>query len=254
MAEAAGAELTGFGEFYGHPMHRDAIDNPTLWPFPMMDPLTQAGIVVDAEGRRFADEGRGGIIMANEIARLADPLSATVIFDDGIWNTAGREVGGANPLVFSAGAGVHKADDLGALAALAGLPADALAATVSAYNAAIAEDRPQALTPPRSTVPVDPQPIVKPPFYAIPLCSGITATMGGIAIDSGCRALRPDRTPIAGLYAAGTTVAGLEGGPSVAYMGGLSKAFILGLIAAETIAGDFPSPVPGEVESAKPTG
>jgi hypothetical protein len=36
-----------------------------------------------------------------------------------------------------------------------------------------------------------------------------------------------------GLYAVGTPVAGLEGGPRAGYVGGLSKAFILGLLAAE---------------------
>jgi hypothetical protein len=39
--------------------------------------------------------------------------------------------------------------------------------------------------------------------------------------------------PIKGLYAVGTPVAGLEGGPRAGYVGGLSKAFILGLLAAE---------------------
>jgi hypothetical protein len=40
-----------------------------------------------------------------------------------------------------------------------------------------------------------------------------------------------------GLYAVGTPVAGLEGGPRAGYVGGLSKAFILGLLAAEGAAG-----------------
>ena len=36
----------------------------------------------------------------------------------------------------------------------------------------------------------------------------------------------------------GTPVAGLEGGPRAGYVGGLSKAFILGLLAAEHMAAD----------------
>jgi fumarate reductase flavoprotein subunit len=238
MAEAAGVTLTGFGPFYGHPMHRDAVKNPKLWPFPMMDPLCQAAIVVDGQGRRFADEGRGGIVMANEIARLDDPLTATVVFDEAIWTSAGKEVGGPNPLLSIAGGGVHKADSLATLAGLAGLPPDTLAATVAAYNAAVAGGTAAALDPPRSGVPVAPMPIAKPPFYAAPLVSGITATMGGVPIDAGARALRADGQPIAGLYAAGTTVAGLER-EAAAYVGGLSKAFILGLLAAEAIAADL---------------
>ena len=50
-----------------------------------------------------------------------------------------------------------------------------------------------------------------------------------------CRALRADGSFIPGLFAPGTTVAGLEGGRQMAYMGELSKAFILGLLAGEGI-------------------
>jgi predicted oxidoreductase len=45
-----------------------------------------------------------------------------------------------------------------------------------------------------------------------------------------------DDKPIAGLYAAGSTVGGLDGGPHAGYVGGLIKATI-GLRAAEAIAG-----------------
>ena len=79
-------------------------------------------------------------------------------------------------------------------------------------------------------------PIETPPFHAAPLAAGITVTMGGIAVDGAARVLRPDDTPIPGLYAAGSTVGGVEGGPDAAYIGGLIKAFLLGLVAAETAA------------------
>lgn len=243
MAEAVGADLTGFGKFYGHPMHREALSNPNLWPFPMMDPICRAGIVVDARGLRFADEGLGGIVMANEIAHRADPRTTTVVFDETIWNGAGKEIGGANPLLASIGAAVHRANSLAELAGVAGLPADALANTVDRYNQALAAGMPAALDPPRTTLPMPAQPISKAPFYAVPLVSGITATMGGVRIDMGCRVLRRDEQPISGLYAAGSTVAGLEGGPSAIYMGGLSKAFIFGLLAAESIAADLGGPL-----------
>ncbi len=240
MAEAAGAQLRGFGAFYGHPVHRDAFTRPgerLLWPFPMIDPLTQAGLVVGPDGRRVADEGRGGIVLANLLAQLDDPLSTTLVFDDVLWNTVARKGPTAgNPMVVSAGATLHKADDLKSLAALAGIPADGLAATVAEFNAAIANGTTGSLHPPRSMSPLAALPVAHPPYYAMPLCSGITATMGGIAIDTDCRALRADGSAIAGLYAAGSTVAGLEGGTQMAYMGGLSKAFILGLLAAEGIA------------------
>ena len=48
--------------------------------------IAAAGIVIDAEGRRFTDEGLGGIWISNAIARLPDPLGTTIIFDQAIWD------------------------------------------------------------------------------------------------------------------------------------------------------------------------
>jgi fumarate reductase flavoprotein subunit len=81
-----------------------------------------------------------------------------------------------------------------------------------------------------------PMPIATAPFHAVPLCAGVTGTMGGVVIDEHGQALKPDGSSFPGLYAVGTPVAGLEGGPRAGYVGGLSKAFILGLLAAEHMA------------------
>ncbi len=45
-----------------------------------------------------------------------------------------------------------------------------------------------------------------------------------------------DGSRFPGLYAVGTPVAHLEGGPRAGYVGGLCKGFVLGLLAAEHIA------------------
>jgi fumarate reductase flavoprotein subunit len=79
-------------------------------------------------------------------------------------------------------------------------------------------------------------PIQKAPFYAVPLCAGITYTFGGIAIDEHGRVRRPDGQPIDGLYAIGASTGGLEGGNGGGYVGGLIKGVAFGLRAAEHIA------------------
>ena len=107
---------------------------------------------------------------------------------------------------------------------------------VAAYNAAVRSGDPAALSPPRSTKSGPPAPIATPPFFAIPICPGITNTMGGIAIDGNGRVRRPDGSTIAGLYAAGGCTGGLEGGGSLGYVGGLIKACVFGLRAAEEVA------------------
>ena len=58
--------------FYGHPLCQDAMHNDRLWPYPMLDHLCMGSIVVNSAGQRFADEGEGGVFIANAIARLAE--------------------------------------------------------------------------------------------------------------------------------------------------------------------------------------
>lgn len=237
MAEAVGAATAGLEHFYGHLLSRDALTNDRVWPYPELDAIATAGLVVDASGRRFADEGVGGVALTNLLARADDPLGATIIFDAAIWDGPGRSARiPANPTLPEAGGTVHAAASLEALAAKAGLPAAALVATVRAYNEALAAGATARLSPPRTAAKAKPMPIEKPPYHAIPVAAGITYTMGGIVIDGEARVLRPDGSAIEGLYAAGSTTGGLEGGPPVGYLGGLAKAGTQGLIAAESIA------------------
>ena len=237
IAEQAGAALVGLDKFYGHVLSRDVMTNPLLWPYPQVDVICASGIVVGADARRFADEGVGGVYMTNAIARLDDPLSATAIFDSTVWAQAREaDLVPPNPLLVESGGTLHEAGSIGELALRAGLDTGTLEVTVADFNAAVKEGRAETLAPGRTVHRYAPVPIEAPPFHAIPLAAGITVTMGGIAVDGAARVLRPDDTPIPGLYAAGSTVGGVEGGPDAAYAGGLIKAFLLGLVAAETAA------------------
>lgn len=243
MAEAAGAALGGFGKFYGHIHHQNAMSNAQLWPYPHLEAAAESAILVGADGARFADEGLGGVVMANAIAQLADPLSSHLIIDETIWQAepALTTTVPANPAMINAGGPIVTAPDLKSLAEKIAVPADALAATVAAHNAAVAGGDFAALAPPRSLRKHShntrgPMAIAQAPFHAVPLCAGITGTMGGVVIDAHAQAQTPAGAPFPGLYAVGTPVAGLEGGPRAGYAGGLSKAFVLGLLAAEHIA------------------
>jgi fumarate reductase flavoprotein subunit len=233
MAEAAGAALTRLDRFYGHLLSRDAISNPALWPYPQIDAVAVAGIVVDAGGRRILDEGLGGISISNDLARLDDPLCATVICDAAMWETAGKAAQiPPNPELVRGGGTLHRAETLEELGRIADI--ENLAATVASYNAALRDGRP--LLPARSSRGGLPKPIETAPFFAIPICAGITNTMGGIAIDGHGRVKRPDGSVIPGLYAAGGATGGLEGGGALGYVGGLIKACVFGVRAAEDVA------------------
>lgn len=236
MAMAVGAATVGMNCFYGHLLSRDAMNNNKLWPRPYVDALAVVGILVDAEARRFADEGEGGVYLANAVARLADPLSATLVMDHAIWQGPGASpLIPANPHLPNAGGTLHRANTLSELAALMGVPARQLQDTVELYNKALESGTLQQLSPARRTDRYQPWPIKTAPFYAAPLCTGITNTMGGLAVNQDGAVLDKNGSPIPGLYAAGGATGGLEGGPSIGYVGGLIKATI-GLRAAENIA------------------
>lgn len=238
MARAIGAALVGTNRFYGHVLSIDALQNDRLWPYPYLDALVTAGIVVNAQGERFADEGAGGVFVANMISQLDDPLSAWVIYDHAIWEGSPGKHGliPANPHLRNEGGTIHQANDLAELARRAGLPEAALAKSIDRYNEALASSTAAQLTPARSARKANPMPIKTAPFYAAPVCAGITYTMGGIAVDTHARALDANGAAIPGLYVAGAAAGGLEGGPAVGYVGGLVKCGLTGLRAAEHIA------------------
>lgn len=237
MARDIGAALVGTNRFYGHVLSIDALTNDQLWPYPYVDALVTAGIVVNAQGERFADEGAGGVFVANMIAQLDDPLSAWVIYDHAIWDGPGKNgLIPANPHLPKVGGTVHQAQDVDGIARATGLPEAALTSSVAAYNDALATGAADKLTPARSARKANPMPLKTAPFYAAPICAGITYTMGGIAVDVHARALDANGAPLPGLYVAGAAAGGLEGGPAVGYVGGLVKCGLTGLRAAEHIA------------------
>lgn len=253
MAEEIGARLVGTDRFYGHLLVQEALSNDLLWPYPTIDTLASSAIVVDRSGRRFLDEGVGGVTMANIIAQRDDPLDTVTIFDHAIWESAGKlEFTPPNPHLVDSGGTLTSAPSLQELARAIGVPGDALSDTVATYNRAIASGDVSGLQPARtpgrmfgvlrsSATRTSLHPIATGPFYAIRLCAGITYTMGGIAIDGQARALGQNGEPIPGLYAAGACTGGAEGGQMAGYIGGLCKALSLGFIAAGAISAEAPA-------------
>jgi fumarate reductase flavoprotein subunit len=239
MAIEAGAATRGMDRFYGHLHSQDALTNPDVWPYPELDAVAASAIVVSRNGERLLDEGLGGLAIANQIARLDDPASTTLIFNEAIWDGPGKSARfPANPYLERFGGTIRRANTLDELARQTGLPADKLKATVADYNNALKSDALDKLSPPRANGKIKALPIETAPYCAIALCAGITYTMGGIVIDGNGRVLREDKSAIEGVYAAGATTTGVEGGGDggqIGYVGGLIKA-VFGLRAAEHAA------------------
>lgn len=90
MAQSIGAALSErMDGFYGPVMHRNAMTNDNLWPYPWYDDICTNAIIVGDDDKRFCDKGFGGPHIANRIAALDDPLSTWVIFDQAIWEEGG---------------------------------------------------------------------------------------------------------------------------------------------------------------------
>lgn len=149
---------------------------------------------------------------------------------------------------------IVKAGSLEALAEKIGVPADALAETVTTFNdyARTGKD----LDFGRGDSAYDRyygDPRVKPnpslgvidqgPFYAVKVVPGDLGTKGGIVTDAKARALRPDGSVIAGLYATGNVSSAVMGHTYAGAGATIGPAVTFGWIAANDIAD---SRTPGE--------
>ncbi|MCP9486038.1 MAG: FAD-binding protein [Gaiellaceae bacterium MAG52_C11] len=76
--------------------------------------------------------------------------------------------------------------------------------------------------------------LVEPPLLAIRVRPAVTHTTGGLRIDEDARVLRPDRSAIPGLHAAGADAGGIFTG---GYGSGLAAALVFGRRAAESAVG-----------------
>lgn len=182
----------------------------------------RGGVMVDAHGRRYANESlpydRFGRAMAQDAARVP----SWFVFDS-------RE-GGRLPAIampegepdehLAAGTWV-RADSLEELAGAAGLPADQLVATVERWNAACRQGRDEEHGrgedeydtffaggggPQAALVPID-----RPPYLAARFVLSDLGTKGGLVTDDAARVLREDGSSITGLYAVGNTAASVFG-------------------------------------------
>jgi fumarate reductase flavoprotein subunit len=196
--------------------------------------IYKGAIAVNRSGRRFVDESLpykvvGDACLAQEKGIAFQVFDQTVMDrgDPGvpIYDFASRLGNGL----------LQRADTLAGLAALIGVPAGALEATVAEYNAAIGADPlgRRTLSGGFGT----PSPIAVAPFYAHASTTVVLATYCGLTVDARMRVRDVFGEVIPGLYAAGEIVGGLHG---AGYMTGTSigKAGIFGRIAGITAASE----------------
>ena len=173
--------------------------------------------------------------MSNVVSRFDNPASTFTVFDSDIWEKGPgvKSVYPANPTIERSGGKVYRADNPVDLAQQIGVDPITLTETIECYNACLKGNSFVAQDIPRTNHAVPAAPLNTSALMALPLAVGITNTVGGIAIDGSMRVLDKNNKPIGGLFAAGGTTGGLEGGGTIGYVGGLIKAAVTGLLAGE---------------------
>ncbi len=237
MAIDVGAKAVNLKYFYGHLLSRKALTDDRFWPYPRLDSFVDEGILIDREGQRFIDEGRGDVALANELARVDDVTGAVLIFDQQSWDAAKADAvsnsvntPAPNPWLLDKEGEIYKDSSIEGLAKILGVDDQRLARTLDDYNRAIRSNNLSALSIPRTG---KPRPL-RAPFYGLRVVPGITFTMGGILVNGRAEVLNEDEKPIHGLYAAGDAIGGLMGGYRGGYTGGLMQALVTGILAGES--------------------
>lgn len=193
----------------------------------------KGAIAVNQDGHRYVDESISYKLLGD--ACMQQPYSSTYqILDHDIFQSGDNRVRILDFERRLEDGLMLRADSLDELARQIDVPADTLARTVEAYNAAVDAGVDPAfgrrhLVHNHGTL----RRIERAPFYAYPSTAAVFGTYCGLCVDPAMRVLDVFGEALPGLLAAGEVVGGLHG---AAYMTGsaLGKALIFGRVAART--------------------
>ena len=203
------------------PMGLQSKDNPKTGSIANTYTWKTGGIVVNQEGKRFCNETESNPAV-REVALEEQPGAVQYdIFTDKIL----EDLRAANGAYFydayfaeEGQLGAHvkvTAGSIGELAEKIGVPAENLAATVEAYNAAVeaggTDEFGRLYDGTKTTYNLAVNKIEGDTYYAVPLHALCVMTLGGITANENMQVLDENGTPIPGLYAAGEVVGGIWG-------------------------------------------
>jgi fumarate reductase flavoprotein subunit len=237
--EALGARVEHLSGYQGHGSVAHPHGILISWGLMM-----RGGVQVNRAGRRFSDESGGYSEQAVSVLAQPDGIAFDV-YDGAIHDFA---LGFPDYRDALAAGAVKQADDVEDLARVTGLPADALAETLAAVNAA---RRGEGADPVDPVDPVDRQavdlfgrdvsglPPLEPPFFAIRVTGALFHTQGGLMIDEAARVVGADGRPFANLFAGGGAACGVSGPDVSGYLSGngLLAAIAFGSVAGRSAAG-----------------
>ena len=213
-----GASMSAIPTF---PMGLQSKDNPKTGSIANTYAFKTGGIVVNQEGKRFCNETESNPAV-REVALEEQPGAVQYdIFTDKII----EDLRAANGAYFydayfaqEGQPGAHVKVTAGSIEELAqkiGVPAENLAATVEAYNAAVeaggTDEFGRLYDGTKTAYNIAVNKIEGDTYYAVPLHALCVMTLGGITANENMQVLDENGTPIPGLYAAGEVVGGIWG-------------------------------------------
>lgn len=188
MAEAVGAATNYTGGVIGFKMidvtkHYIEGSNMLCWLGPL---------AVTSKGVRFGNEAADYPIMCTQLVEAGRDGSKTYFIVD----STAEMYSGLAELAVAANCG-FKADTIEELAGLAEIDAEALQATIDAYNATVEAGEPDEYGK------VNTVPVAQGPFYAVEVKPATLGTIGGLLISEKAEVLDTEGNPIPNLYACG---------------------------------------------------
>ena len=199
------------------------------------------GVVVNRDGQRFYDEGedfwpRRYAIWGRLIAAEPGQVAYSIVDS--------KVTGEFMPSMYPPA----EAESLEALAGEVGIDPATLINTIEAFNRSVVpgtfdpgeldDCRTEGIHPPKSHWA---QPIDTPPFFAWPLCPGITFTYLGLKVDAEARVCFDDTGPAKNVFAAGEVMAGNVLGQGYCAGTGMTIGAVFGRIAGEEAAREVAS-------------
>jgi tricarballylate dehydrogenase len=236
MARDLGARASG--DWNG--MHIEPIDPRSARPAPVVL-VYPYGIVVDQDGQRFFDEGKGLVhetweSFAREVHFARKDRITYAVLDSRLFDIEGFERAVRSDVA------PYQSETIEGLAAQISVPAGNLRETIDAFNAASGDVTrfdaarcdglaTQGIVPAKSNWA---RPIAKPPYLAYPLVGGLAYTFGGLATNEKAEVIA-EHGPVPGLYAAGEITGHFYGAAPNAVA--VLRALVFGRIAGREAVG-----------------
>ena len=247
-----GAWMAQMEEFVGNQMALPPTDPD---PAGMQGQLAKPhAFLVDQSGVRYMNEGGSYMLFCQgqlERHKTVPAVPSWMIFDSQFmrrYMLCETMPGSKKPPIWFEQGFLKQADTLEGLAKACGLPAGALIATTEKFNGFARAGKDEEFGRGMSAYdrflgdythqPNDTLGTVEEgPFFAVAIVPGDVGTYGGVVTDANARVMKPDGSVIDGLYATGTTTAGVMGR---AYPGAgcsIGPSFTWGFVAAKHAAG-----------------